>query len=153
MAAGSGRLTSVVLYGTTVVLVAAGLGWWFGAAPEPSRDGRVRAAEETLSRLLPEQRGQVHARTHVLRPRDALTSDAPAVFPGPHRLLLACSGKGQVLVRPGPAQVPGQRVVPCADAPLVVEVAAVLDGPFFLTVFADAPTAVVFRWKLVRAAA
>lgn len=141
------RWTGVAVYGAALVLLAAGSAWWFQAKPDTGDSEGVRDRRRAVERLIPNDRTQLDARTIVLSRGDNLEQEAPDAGAGRYRMVLACAGSGQVVVRFGATETP-PLTVPCADQPTAVRHEATLNESFVLTVMARTSGRVAFRWQL-----
>jgi hypothetical protein len=143
------RLGGAVLYGTAVLLLAAGALWWFRAAPAPTADPRLVAGWESVERGLPDRDGQAGARTFVMGDGSD-TEETLDVDMGVFQLYLLCSGKGWLRTRMGLfAEQPG-RLVPCTDPPTLVTVTTSRTDRLHATLSAAVEGRAVVRWQAMR---
>ena len=144
------RVTGAALYAFALVLLVAGVTWFFRTAPELGEDPAVTAGRATVERLLPDLPRQAEAETMVLA-AGLNTERSTDVTGGSYALALLCAGEGQVRVRLSAAGEDSGRAVPCsAENPQPVELMVGLADDLYFSVTAETEGPAVFRWRVIR---
>ncbi|GGL02972.1 DUF6023 family protein [Mangrovihabitans endophyticus] len=144
------RGRGAVIYALAGGVAAAGVLWWFRAAPTIAPNPRAEAWRGTVERLLPEGPGRA-ANTVTLGP-GAVREVSMQVSDGSYVVSVVCAGPAQSRVRVSVSTVgeDSGRGVRCGEDPLPMHFTLGLAGQFHLNLAADAGGPVMFRWALQR---
>jgi hypothetical protein len=146
------RGRGVALYALFAVLLLAGGGWFYRAAPVTGGDPRVADWQDTAAKLVPDQSEQVKSDTIVVT-GDVTTERTADVQGGSYALTMVCLGDGgQVRVRlSASGDDDSGRGVPCTTNPSTLTLTVALASDFFMLVTGETEGGTaVFRWRLER---
>jgi hypothetical protein len=143
------RARGVLLYASAVVLLAAGVVWWFRAAPRASADPTIERWRENAQRLLPDVEDQQDADTVALsasRNHDVLAD----VGSGQYWVSVVCVGgsASQVRVSLGEVGTDSGRGLSCAGEGPSDRFKVSTSGQLRLHVTVNDSGPVVFRYAL-----